>query len=327
MEAGVSSADTLFCISPTNGIPLQIFHTDTFEIPLPAGHRFPIAKYAMLRSRLESSGLVPTGALCVPQAATIEELSRVHDPKYIDRVMEGRLAASEVRRLGLPWSTELAERAKRSVGATIAACRGALMGGYGVSLAGGTHHAHADRGEGYCIFNDAAVAVRAMQAENRLQQVIVVDCDVHQGNGTAAIFKHDPSVFTFGIYGAGNFPFDKVRGDLDIPLPDGTGDEEYLTALTDGLSEALRAAQPEIAIYLAGADPYVGDRLGRLGLSKMGLVKRDRIVLRMLQEANVPVAVTMAGGYSANINDTVEIHFETVRTVLEHALATRDAEE
>jgi acetoin utilization deacetylase AcuC-like enzyme len=301
---------------------LQIFYTDTFDIPLPPGHRFPLAKYAMLRSRLDSSALLPKGTLRVPSAATVEQLSRVHESEYIARVMEGRLSVADVRRIGLPWSAELVERARRSVGATIEACRAALSEGHAVSLAGGTHHAHADLGEGYCVFNDAAVAARAMQVEGGIRRIIVVDCDVHQGNGTAAIFHSDPSVFTFGIYGARNFPFSKECCDMDIPLPDGTGDDEYISALASGLSRALSAARPELAIYLAGADPYSGDSLGRLALSKTGLLERDRLVLRLLGEARIPVAVTMAGGYAADINDTVDVHFATVKAVLEHALAT-----
>lgn len=313
---------SLSCISTTGASGLQIFYTDTFEIPLPQGHRFPLAKYAMLRSRLDSCGVLPQGALRVPPAATIEQLSRVHESEYIGRVVEGRLGVAEVRQIGLPWSTELVERARRSVGATIAACRAALAQGYGVSLAGGTHHAYADKGEGYCVFNDAAVAARAMQVEEGVGRIIIVDCDVHQGNGTAALFMQDPSVITFGIYGARNFPFIKERCDVDIPLADGTGDNEYLEALASGLSRAMCDARPELAIYLAGADPYAGDRLGRLSLSKIGLLERDRLVLRLLGEAGVPVAVTMAGGYAPQISDTVDIHFQTVKAVLEHFLAT-----
>jgi len=322
IRTGVSAPGSLFCNSTTMGAAVQIFYTDTFDIPLPPRHRFPLAKYAMLRSRLDSSGLVPKGILRVPSAATVEQLSRVHESDYIARVMEGRLSVAEVRRIGLPWSEELVERARRSVGATIEACRAALSEGHAVSLAGGTHHAHADRGEGYCVFNDAAVAARAMQVEGGIGRIIVVDCDVHQGNGTAAIFQGDPSVFTFGIYGERNFPFSKECCDIDVPLPDGTGDHEYIRALASGLSRALRAARPELAIYLAGADPYSGDSLGRLALSKTGLLERDRLVLRLLGEARIPVAVTMAGGYSADISDTVDVHFATVKAVLEHALAT-----
>jgi acetoin utilization deacetylase AcuC-like enzyme len=260
----------------------------------------------------------------VPVAATDEELGRVHDSDYVERVVGGRLGVEEVCRIGLPWSTELVERSRRSVGATIEASRAALTDGHSVSLAGGTHHAYADRGEGYCVFNDVAVAARAMQAERRLERLIVVDCDVHQGNGTAAIFGDDPSVFTFGIYCEGNFPFSKERCDFGVPLPGGAGDSEYLRGLKHGLGRALGVARPDLAIYLGGADPYAGDRLGKLELSKAGLLERDRYVLGLLGKAGVPVAVTMVGGYAEEISDTVDIHFRTVRAVLEHSLATRD---
>lgn len=211
----------------------------------------------------------------------------------------------------------MVERSRRSAGATIAACRSALEDGIAVNLAGGTHHAFADHGEGYCVFNDSAVAARALQAEGAVQRVAVVDCDVHQGNGTAAIFGGDPSVFTFSIHGAKNFPFRKQKSDLDVELPDGTQDAEYLSALERALSEALDRGRPQLAIYLAGADPFEDDRLGRLRVSREGLAARDRLVLEALRRRGVPVAVTMAGGYARFVEDTVSIHFETVRIAAE----------
>jgi acetoin utilization deacetylase AcuC-like enzyme len=208
----------------------------------------------------------------------------------------------------------MAERSRRTSGATIAAARAALRDGTAANLAGGTHHAFRDRGEGFCVFNDSAIAARALQAESLVERVVIIDCDVHQGNGTAAIFRNDPSVFTFSIHGANNFPFAKEAGDLDIELADGSGDREYLDALEGGLAEALARAEADLAIYLAGADPYLDDRLGRLALTKQGLLGRDRMVFEACQRAGLPVAVTMAGGYARDIADTVEIQFNTIET-------------
>jgi acetoin utilization deacetylase AcuC-like enzyme len=208
----------------------------------------------------------------------------------------------------------MVERSRRTSGATVAAARAALEDGVGVNLAGGTHHAFRHRGEGFCVFNDSAITARTMQAERLLERVAVIDCDVHQGNGTASIFRGDESVFTFSIHGANNFPFAKEPGDLDVELPDGTGDHDYLDALARGLRETFERARPQLAIYLAGADPYYDDRLGRLALTKQGLLERDRLVLETCGRAGVPVAVTMAGGYARDIDDTVEIHCNTVET-------------
>jgi acetoin utilization deacetylase AcuC-like enzyme len=254
-----------------------------------------------------------------PDAATDVELLRVHRPEYLKKVVSGTLTDREVRRIGLPWSPELVERSRRSVGGTIEACRGALTDGVAVSLSGGTHHAFPDHGAGYCIFNDVAVAVRAMQAEGRARRIVVVDCDVHQGDGTAAIFAGDSSVFTFSIHGAKNFPLHKERGDLDVELPDATGDADYLNALEVGLERSLALACADLAIYLAGADPYVGDTLGRLALSQEGLAARDRLVFDQCRAAGLPVAVVMGGGYAKNIQDTVAIQLETVRIAAQTA--------
>ena len=289
---------------------LKIFYTDHYVLPLPDGHRFPMEKYSLLRERVAGS---PLGAgLVDPGAATDAEILRAHDAGYLARVATGTLAPVEVRRIGFPWSPAMVERSRRSSGATLEACRAALADGIAVNLAGGTHHAFRDRGEGYCVFNDSAIAALAMQAERRARRVVVIDCDVHQGNGTAAILADDPSVFTFSIHGANNFPFAKEQSDLDVELPDGTGDEIYLDALRDGLDSGLGRARPDLAIYLAGADPYEGDRLGRLALSKGGLRQRDRLVLETLYHWGIPAAVTMSGGYARRIEDTVDIHFGTV---------------
>jgi acetoin utilization deacetylase AcuC-like enzyme len=293
---------------------MKIFYTDHYVLPLPPWHRFPMQKYALLRQRVQEAGLAGADGLQSPLAATDQELLRAHDGGYLRRVMTGELTAAEQRRIGFPWSPEMVERSRRSSGATLAACRAALQDGVGVNLAGGTHHAFRDRGEGYCVFNDSAVAALALQAEGQVKRVAVLDCDVHQGNGTAAILAGDVTVFTFSIHAANNFPFDKEVSDLDIELPDGTGDAEYLAALERGACTALSAAQPDLAIYLAGADPYQGDRLGRLNLTKQGLAARDRMILDLCRAAGVPVAITMAGGYARRIEDSVDIHFTTVRT-------------
>jgi acetoin utilization deacetylase AcuC-like enzyme len=291
---------------------MLIFSSDTFVLPLPAGHRFPMAKYAMLRERVAASAVVPPERVRVPHAASDEELARAHDRAYIGRVQRGELSAQEQRRIGFPWSPQMVERSRRSAGATLEACRAALGGEVGVNLAGGTHHAFAAHGAGYCVFNDAAVAARAMQAEGLARRVAIIDCDVHQGDGTAAILADDETVFTFSIHGAKNFPFHKQRSDLDLELPDGTSDDAYLDALEAGVRQTLAAARPELAIYLAGADPYFDDRLGRLALTKAGLAERDRVVFHYCRAAGVPLAITMAGGYARSIADSVDIHFQTV---------------
>lgn len=298
---------------------MHIFYTDRYVLPLPEGHRFPMSKYARLRERVEAARLSGADPLSEPPAATDDELARAHDREYVRRVTQGDLTAADMRRIGFPWTPEMVERSRRSAGATIAACRAALDTGIAVNLAGGTHHAFRDRGEGYCVFNDSAVAALAMQAEGRARRVVVLDCDVHQGNGTAAILAHDPTVFTFSIHGANNFPFRKEVSDLDIELPDGTGDEAYLEALDRGVCHALSASQADLAIYLAGADPFEDDRLGRLSLTKAGLAARDHLVFRLCREAGLPVAVTMAGGYGRTIDDTVDIHFSTVAIAAEWA--------
>ena len=291
---------------------MKVFHCDQFVYPLPPGHRFPAQKYALLRAQVAESLTLPV-SLRVPDAASDEQLLRAHDGEYLAKVAGGTLSEREVRRIGLPWSPQLVERSRRSVGGTVEACRAALTDGIAVSLSGGTHHAFADHGEGFCIFNDCAVAARTMQAEERVQRVAIIDCDVHQGNGTAAILADDPTVFTFSIHGAKNFPFHKERSDLDVELPDGADDATYLTALTAGMDAALAVARADLAIYLAGADPFVGDALGRLALSKTGLADRDRLVLDRCHRSGLPVAVVMAGGYARQIQDTVDIHLETMR--------------
>jgi acetoin utilization deacetylase AcuC-like enzyme len=296
---------------------MKIFHCDGFPLPLPPGHRFPIQKYTLLRDAVLAARLVPPECLAAPEPASDEQILRAHDQDYLERVIHGQLSSKELRRIGLPWSTELVKRARCSVGGTIGACRAALREGMAVSLAGGTHHAFRDHGQGYCVFNDSVIAARTVQAEDGVDRVVIVDCDVHQGNGTAAILANDPTIFTFSIHGANNFPFRKEPSDLDIGLEDGTGDDAYLEALQAGLERALDLAEADLAVYLAGADPYAGDRLGRLSLSKAGLAKRDRMVFELCQGAALPVATVMAGGYGRKIGDTVDIHLQTVRIAAE----------
>jgi acetoin utilization deacetylase AcuC-like enzyme len=291
---------------------MLIFYSDHFALPLPEGHRFPVEKYSLLRQRIIEQRLIPECSLRVPEPASDEQLLRVHHAEYLNRFAAGELSERETRRIGFPWSPALVERSRRSVGGTIAACRAALQQGIAANLAGGTHHAYADHGEGFCVFNDAAVAARAMQAEGRADRIAVLDCDVHQGNGTASIFRDDPSVFTFSVHCEKNFPFHKEPSSLDIPLPDGAGDAAYLEAVEHGVRSALEHFRPDLAIYLAGADPFSGDSLGRLAVSKAGLQQRDRLVFSLCQTSHVPVAVTLSGGYARNIHDTVDIHLHTV---------------
>jgi acetoin utilization deacetylase AcuC-like enzyme len=292
---------------------VKVFTSDRFVLPLPEGHKFPMSKYEELRRQVAASGLVASTDVIEPDEATDEQLHRVHDPAYVSRVREGRLEAGELRRIGFPWSQAMVERSLRSAGATIAACRAALDEGVAVNLAGGTHHAFADRGEGFCVFNDSAVAARAMQAERGIGRVVIIDCDVHQGNGTASIFSGDRSVFTFSIHGASNFPYRKEASDLDVALPDGTGDDAYLAALDTALPLVLDLAGAALAIYVSGADPHENDRFGRLKLTASGLAERDRRVFAACRSGGLPVAVSMAGGYGRDVATTVAIHFATVR--------------
>ncbi|HSD37288.1 MAG TPA: histone deacetylase [Rhodocyclaceae bacterium] len=298
---------------------MLLFYADHFVLPLPPEHRFPMDKYRRLRERLLASGRFATDDFREPPAASDAQLARAHDPDYIRRVTAGLLSAAEVRRIGFPWTPEMVERSRRSSGATIEAARAALRGhaqgrGCAANLAGGTHHAHHDFGSGFCVFNDSAVAARAMQAEEGVGQIAVIDCDVHQGDGTAAILEHDASIFTFSLHGAKNFPANKQRSDLDIELDDGCNDAAYLAALQRGLDEVFRRTQPELVLYLAGADPFAGDRLGRLAVSKAGLHQRDLLVMQRCKAEGVPLSIAMAGGYADEIDDIVDIHVATVLT-------------
>lgn len=293
---------------------MRIYRTDQFPLPLPAGHRFPAEKYRLLAEQVSAFA---AGRMETAPAATRGELIHAHHPDYVDAVLNGTLDARAQREIGLPWSPELAERSRRSVGATVAASRSALLEGCGVNLAGGTHHAGRERGSGFCVFNDIAVASMLLLAEARVRRVLIVDLDVHQGDGTAAIAADEPRIFTFSMHGARNFPFRRVDSDWNIDLPDGTEDAAYLDALARALPELFARARPDLVCYLAGADPYHGDRLGRLALSKQGLAQRDRMVIEACRRHDAALAVTMAGGYSVPITDTVTIQTETVRLACE----------
>ncbi len=297
---------------------MRAFYSDQFVLPLPQGHRFPMAKYRLLRERLAAE--LPELQLDVAEPASDGELALVHTPAYIQAVVQGQLSEAAQKEIGFPWTPAMVERSRRSAGATVMAARAALFGGEGVAanLAGGTHHAYADKGSGFCVFNDAAVAARLMQAEwgrthKQPLQVAIVDLDVHQGNGTARIFERDPHVFTLSLHGARNFPFDKETSDLDIELPDGCSDVAYLEALEQALGELEARFKPDLLIYLAGADPHEGDRLGRLSVSFDGLEARDRRVFDWAWSKRIPLAFSMAGGYGKEMTDTVQVQVNTYR--------------
>ena len=289
---------------------MKAFYCDHFVLPLPENHSFPMAKYGKLRELVLADGTIDPRDLLEPAAAGRGELALAHDPAYIDAVFAGTLPREQQRRIGFPWSPGMVERSRRSVGGTIAAARTALTDGAAANLAGGTHHAFPGRGEGYCVFNDIAVAARVLQQAGLVERIAVIDCDVHQGNGTAAIFRDDPSVFTFSIHGEKNFPFRKEASDLDVMLPDGTRDDEYLRLLDAALRTVVHRHRPEFIFYLAGADPYEGDRLGRLALTIEGLARRDELVLNLC--AGLPVALVMGGGYCPDTDIIARIHANSI---------------
>ncbi len=299
---------------------MRAFYSGQFVLPLPEGHRFPMSRYAMLRDRLLEQ--LPAVVMDVAPRAGDDELALAHTAEWISAVSDGSVSLQAMREIGFPWSEAMVERSRRSAGATIAACRAAFSEGVSANMAGGTHHAYADKGSGFCVFNDAAVAARLMQAEHaragQLLRVAVVDLDVHQGNGTASIFQGDPSVFTLSLHGQKNFPFRKETSDLDVELPDGCGDAEYLAALEHALDELDRRFAPGLVIYLAGADPFERDRLGRLKLSFDGLEARDRRVFDWAWQRRLPMAFAMAGGYASDIAETVQVQVGTFRVALEY---------
>ena len=293
---------------------MRAFYSDTFVLPLPEHHRFPMAKYRLLRERLVSEQVLTEHDLTIPDPISLTDLRLVHEAAYVDAIESGTLSAEAQRRIGFPWSPMMVERSRRSVGATLAAARESLESrSVAANLAGGTHHAFRDRGEGYCVFNDVAVTAAVLLRDGVIGRAAVVDCDVHQGNGTAAIFRDEPAVFTFSLHGAKNFPFRKEVSDLDVTFEDGTTDDAYLAALAEHLPRVLDGHRPEIVFYLAGADPFEGDRLGRLKLTIDGLRIRDRMVFDACRERGIAVAVAMSGGYCPDVDAIVTIHTNTIR--------------
>ncbi|QLG88762.1 histone deacetylase [Chitinibacter bivalviorum] len=293
---------------------MKIFRSDQYPLPLPTGHRFPAIKYPMLYQVVIQFA---KGYVVDTPSVTDTELAIAHTDEYVRKMSVGDLSAAEQRVIGLPWSAALVERSRASTGATIAACRAALAEGCGVSLAGGTHHAFDDHGSGFCVFNDSAVALKLLQSAGLIQRALVIDLDVHQGNGTAKMLANESSLFTFSMHGANNYPFDKQESDWDIELADACDDASYLTELAGALPQLFALAQPDLVIYLAGADAYIGDRLGKLNLSMAGLLKRDEMVLDTCLRFGVPVALTMGGGYAEPIADTVAIQAATVRAAVQ----------
>jgi len=295
---------------------MQVFYSPNYYADIGAGHVFPIRKFELVRDRLLGDGTLRQEDLVEPAPASLEDVLQVHTEDYVHRLCSGKLSDKELRRLGLPWSESLVRRSFYAVGGTIRAAHAALTQGVGCNLAGGTHHSFADRGEGFCVLNDVAIAIRALSRDGLIRRSAIIDCDVHQGNGTATIFAGDPDVFTFSIHGSKNYPLFKAKSTLDVELEDGTGDEKYLRSLADCLPAVFKH-RPDIVFYLGGADPYIGDKLGRLAVSIAGLKKRDGLIVRECYEREVPVVTVMSGGYGEAISDTVEIHCNTIRAVAE----------
>jgi acetoin utilization deacetylase AcuC-like enzyme len=294
---------------------MDLWSHDRFTFPLPANHRFPLTKYALLRARLEADGIARPDEIHECEPVAWEWIEAVQQRTLVQRLRAGTLSVREQRGLGLPWSAALVERARRTTAGTVAAARRALARGVGMNLGGGTHHAGYDFARGYCLFNDVAVAFARVRADGGARRTLVVDCDVHQGDGTAQALAGDPDAFTLSLHGARNYPFQRIPSDLDVDLATGTGDDDYLRALEDALDTALPHARPDIAFYLAGADPFEGDRLGRLALTKAGLRARDELVVERLRGAGAAVVVVLAGGYAHDVADTVDINAATAAVV------------
>jgi acetoin utilization deacetylase AcuC-like enzyme len=294
---------------------VKAFYTDHFVLPLPSGHRFPMEKYSKLRNLV---GTVEGIELVEAPAASDTQILYAHDPQYLIKIIQGNLDSKEQREIGFPWSEKMVERSRRSAGATVAACKAAMSEGVAVNLAGGTHHAYRDMGSGFCVFNDSAIAARALQKEvSSKLKIAIIDLDVHQGNGTASILQQDSSIFTLSMHGENNFPFKKEVSDLDFGLADECEDQTYLQALENCLDELDTRFRPDSLIFLAGADPHEGDRLGRLKISSEGMCLRDQAVLQYALDRNLPIALSMAGGYGKEIESTVQIHFQTIKTALQ----------
>jgi acetoin utilization deacetylase AcuC-like enzyme len=294
---------------------VKAFYSDHFVLPLPTGHRFPMSKYRLLRDAVSVQSNIE---LNEAPAATDTQILLAHSPRYLQAVIRGELSAKEQREIGFPWSPEMVERSRRSVGATLAACAAASIDGISVNLAGGTHHAYRERGSGFCVFNDAAIAAKVLQkTSNPKAKIAIIDLDVHQGDGTASIFHGDPTIFTLSLHGARNYPFNKQQSSLDVPLPDGCQDGPYLEALAAALAQLKASFEPQFVLYLAGADPHESDRLGRLKVTKAGMAARDLMVMQYVQSQRCPMAIMMAGGYSTDVNQIVDIHLQTVRLAAE----------
>jgi acetoin utilization deacetylase AcuC-like enzyme len=294
---------------------MRLWTHDRWRFPLPERHRFPIDKYTLLRERVVADGIVAAADVLEPDPAPWAWIEAVHDGALVSRIRRGELTLRETRGLGLPWSPELVERARRAAGGSVAAARFAVAYGLGMNLGGGTHHAGRDFARGYCLFNDVGVALAVLRAEGLARRALVVDCDVHQGDGTAYLFADDPATFTLSLHGARNYPFQRIPSDLDVDLASGTADDAYLAALSDALERAVPRAEADVAFYLAGADPWEGDRLGRLALTKAGLRARDELVLDRLRAAGAHVCVVLAGGYAEDVRDTVDINAATAAAV------------
>lgn len=293
---------------------MRVFYSPYYYADIGEGHVFPIRKFELVRDKLLAEGTLKRAEIVEPQPARVEDVLLAHTEDYVTRLRAGTLTEREIRRLGLPWSKSLVRRSFLATNGTISAAKWALQNAVASNLAGGTHHAFPDRGEGFCVLNDVAVAIRVLQRDQLARRFLIVDCDVHQGNGTAFIFKDDASVFTFSMHGAKNYPLFKEKSSLDVELPDKMGDAEYLEILAENLPR-LFAFEPDIAFYLGGADPYEKDKLGRLGLTMAGLRQRDEMVLEFAKERQIPIVTTLSGGYAADIQDTVEIHANTIRAV------------
>jgi Deacetylases, including yeast histone deacetylase and acetoin utilization protein len=293
---------------------MRVFYSPHYYANIGDTHIFPIRKFELVRDRLLREGTLSPEEIVEPDPATLDDVKLVHTDDYVSRLCAGQLTAREIRRLGLPWSPSLVRRSFYAVGGTISASVTALAEGFSANLAGGTHHSFADRGEGFCVLNDVAIAIRTLRKRRLIRRAAIIDCDVHQGNGTAMIFSEDPDTFTFSMHGANNYPLFKANSTVDIELPDLTNDTDYLESLTHALP-AVFDWRPDLVFYLAGADPYMNDKLGRLALSIDGLRKRDQLVLQGCFLREVPVATVMSGGYGKEISDTVEIHCNTIRTL------------
>jgi acetoin utilization deacetylase AcuC-like enzyme len=294
---------------------MRLWTHDRWRFPLPERHRFPIDKYALLRERVIADGTVAAADVLEPPPVPWAWIEAVHDGALVARIRDGELTLRESRGLGLPWSPELVERGRRAVAGSVEAARHAVAHGLGMNLGGGTHHAGRDFARGYCLFNDVGVALARLRAEGLARRALVVDCDVHQGDGTAQLFAGDPETFTLSLHGARNYPFQRIPSDLDVDLASGTGDADYLAALDEALDVAIPGARADLAFYLAGADPWEGDRLGRLALTKEGLRTRDELVLDRLRAAGAAVCVVLAGGYAEDVRDTVDINAATAAAV------------